>query len=302
MKALAEQVLKFDLRSISKALSAVENRKEGYLDLLDDLYKRGKPSKVIGVTGAPGVGKSTLVDLYVNELVNNKKKVAVIAVDPTSPFSGGAILGDGIRMQSNYDNVFIRSVATRGAIGGVSDAVFNMIVVFRAAGYEYVIIETVGVGQNEISISKLSDLALLVMNPGSGDDIQMMKAGIMEIGDVFVINKSDHPGADELEAFMRSSFTDKEAKVVKTSAKTGQGVKELVALVDSIYMSEKEKINIKHKSILKEGLKYLLIQETSRKVDEILEHASLSLDDIIGASKSPYSEMKRLLKGGFLKW
>ncbi|MEI6079940.1 MAG: methylmalonyl Co-A mutase-associated GTPase MeaB, partial [bacterium] len=190
MKTLAENVLKSDLLSVSRALSFVENRKDGYLDLLDDLYKRGKPTKVIGVTGAPGVGKSTLVDVYIKELVSRKKKVAVIAVDPSSPFSGGALLGDRIRMQSNYDNVFIRSVATRGAVGGVSDCVFNMVVVFRAAGYEYIIIETVGVGQNEISISKLSDLTLLVMNPGSGDDIQMMKAGIMETGDLFIINKS----------------------------------------------------------------------------------------------------------------
>jgi LAO/AO transport system kinase len=160
----------------------------------------------------------------------------------------------------------------------------------------------VGVGQNEISISKLSDVTLLLMSPGSGDDIQMMKAGIMETGDVFVINKSDNPGADELEAFMRSSFTDKEAKVVKTTAKDGTGVKGLVELVDSMYVSEKEKIQDKHRSILKEGLKYLLIHETSQKVDEILDHASLSLDDIVNGAKSPYSEMKRLLKGGFLKW
>jgi len=287
-----------DLLSISKALSAVENRKDGYLDLLDDLYKKGKPAKVIGVTGAPGVGKSTLVDVYIKELVALKKKVAVIAVDPSSPFSGG----DRIRMQSNYENVFIRSVATRGAMGGVSDSVFNMIVVFRAAGYEYIIIETVGVGQNEISISKLSDLTLLVMTPGSGDDIQMMKAGIMEIGDVFVINKSDNPGADELEAFLRSSFADINNKIIKTTARSGQGVKELVQLVESIYELEQDKIKNKSKSILKEGLKYLMLHEMSQKVDEVIEHASLSLDDVVKASKSPYSEMKRLLKGGFLKW
>lgn len=302
MKNLAEQVLKSDLLSISRALSAVENRKEGYLDLLDQLYKKGKQSKVLGFTGAPGVGKSTLVDIYVSELVKKNKKVAVIAVDPSSPFSGGAILGDRIRMQSSYDNVFIRSVATRGAMGGVSDSVFNMIVVFRAAGYEYIIIETVGVGQNEISISRLSDLTLLVMNPGSGDDIQMMKAGIMEIGDVFVINKCDHEGADELEAFLKSSFIDMNGKLVKTSAKSGLGVDKLVELVESVYVNENEKIKQKSKSILKEGLKYLLLHETSMKVDEVLNNANVSLDDVVNASKSPYSEMKRLLKGGFLKW
>ncbi|MEI6093607.1 MAG: methylmalonyl Co-A mutase-associated GTPase MeaB [bacterium] len=302
MKNLAEQVLKSDLLSISRALSTVENRKEGYMDLLDELYKKGKPSKVLGFTGAPGVGKSTLVDVYIKELVSKNKKIAVIAVDPSSPFSGGAILGDRIRMQSSYDNVFIRSVATRGAMGGVSDSVFNMIVVFRAAGFEYIIIETVGVGQNEIGISKLSDLALLVMNPGSGDDIQMMKAGIMEIGDVFVINKCDHEGADELEAFLKSSFYDMNDKLVKTSAKSGQGVDKLVELVESIYIKEADKIKQKNKSILKEGLKYLLLHETSKKVDEVLNNASLSLDDVVNGSKSPYSEMKRLLKGGFLKW
>ncbi len=284
------------LLEISRALSTVENRKDGYLDLLDKLYKQGKPAKVIGVTGAPGAGKSTLVDVYVNMLASEGKKVAVIAVDPSSPFSGGALLGDRIRMSSNSDNIFIRSVATRGAMGGVSDAVFNMIVVFRAAGYEYIIIETVGVGQNEISISKLSDVTMLVMNPGTGDDIQMMKAGIMEIGDVFVINKSDLNGADEMEAFLKASFPERTERIFRASAKKGEGVKTIKDAIENIYEKESDLISKKAESILKEGLKYLILSEISRKLDGVLSKADIKIQEIITAKESPYSQMKKVLK------
>jgi len=283
------------LVDISRALSNVENRKSGYIDLLDSLYKKGKPAKVIGITGSPGVGKSTLVDSYIKVLIQKGKKVAVIAVDPSSPFSGGAILGDRIRMNSSSDNVFIRSVATRGAMGGISDAVFNMIVVFRAAGYEYILVETVGVGQNEISISKLSDITVLVLNPSSGDDIQMMKAGIMETGDVFVINKSELTGTDELEAYLKASFPEAGSKVVKTSARTGKGVKEFSDLIDSIYETEKEKIKDKSKLILKEGLRTLMLHEASKRVEAMISQADIKLDEIVEAKISPYEEMKRLL-------
>ena len=284
------------LAEVSRTLSNVENRKEGYLDLLDSLYKKGKPAKVIGITGAPGVGKSTLVDAYVKLLSDSGKKVAVIAVDPSSPFSGGALLGDRIRMNTSSENIFIRSVATRGAMGGVSDAVFNMIVVFRAAGYEYIVIETVGVGQNEISISKLSDITALVLNPSSGDDIQMMKAGIMEIGDVFIINKSELAGADELEAYLKASLPEVSAKVIRTSARHGNGIREFSKLIDSIYETEKDKIKNKSKQILKEGLKTLLLHEASKKVEAIVSKADVRIDEIAEAKTSPYEEMKRLFK------
>ena len=283
------------LVDISRALSNVENRKSGYIDLLDSLYKKGKPAKVIGITGSPGVGKSTLVDSYIKVLIQKGKKVAVIAVDPSSPFSGGAILGDRIRMNSSSDDVFIRSVATRGAMGGISDAVFNMIVVFRAAGYEYILVETVGVGQNEISISKLSDITVLVLNPSSGDDIQMMKAGIMETGDVFVINKSELAGTDELETYLKASFPEAGSKVVRTSARTGKGIKEFSDLVDRIYETEKQKIKDKSKLILKEGLRTLMLHEASKRVEAMISQADIKLDEIVEAKISPYEEMKRLL-------
>ena len=302
MKHLAQNVLNSELSAVARTLSVVENKKDGYLDILDELYKKGSTAKVIGVTGAPGVGKSTLVDTYIKELTKKEKKVAVIAVDPSSPFSGGAILGDRIRMSSGYDNVFIRSVASRGAMGGVSDAVFNMIVVFRAAGFEYIIVETVGVGQNEISISRLSDLTLLVMSPGAGDDIQMMKAGIMETGDIFVINKSDITGADELESFIKASFGDIAEKIIKTSARTGTGIDRLYEMIEKAYIKDFDKIRNKTKSVLKEGVKYLIMSEVALRVEKLMDEADIRLDDIVNASESPYSEMKRILKGGFLKW
>jgi LAO/AO transport system kinase len=294
MDDFLDGVLKGDLKSISRTLSFVENRRPGYLELLDKLYKTGKKAKVIGITGAPGVGKSSLTDLYVESL-SKDKKVAVIAIDPSSPFSGGALLGDRIRMSEGRSNVYFRSVATRGSVGGISDSVFNMIVVLRAAGYDYIIIETVGVGQNEVSIARLSDIVMLVLNPGSGDDIQMMKAGIMEIGDLFVINKSDLEGVDELYCFLHSSFSD--SKIVKTSVKKREGIDKLTDAVNKIYDEEIEKIKNRTKDVLKEGLKYLMIKELNKKVESLVDEKNVDIEEIVKAAKSPYSEMKKLLKG-----
>jgi LAO/AO transport system kinase len=273
-----EKIINNDLKSVSRALSIVENRSPGYLDLLDKLYKKGKEARVIGITGSPGVGKSTLIDSIVKSLEKKDKKVAVIAVDPSSPFTGGAILGDRIRM-SSVGKSFFRSVASRGSVGGVSDAVFNMIVVFRAAGYEYIIVETVGVGQNEVSISKLSDMVALVLSPGAGDDIQMMKAGIMEIADLFIVNKSDLLGTDELLCFLKASFTN----IVKTSAKNEEGIEELIGKIDDFYKNHN--IKAKYEEIIKEGLKFLIIKELSAKADAIINKIDL---------KNPYEELKKI--------
>jgi LAO/AO transport system kinase len=198
---LTEKILKGDIRSISRAATWIENRRPEAEVLLRELFPHTGRAMILGITGSPGAGKSTLVSQIASELRREGKTVGIIAVDPTSPYTGGAILGDRIRMQQHHDDagVFIRSMATRGWLGGLAAATTEMTMLFDAAGFDVVLVETVGVGQDEVEIARLADVTLVVMVPGMGDDVQAIKAGIMEIADVFVINKSDLPGADKLE-------------------------------------------------------------------------------------------------------
>src|SRR5579859_7326829 len=193
MTDLARKILDGDLRSLARAATVVENRGVAAESLLKELFPRTGRAAIIGITGSPGAGKSTLTDRLVHELRREGKSVGVLAVDPTSPFTGGAILGDRIRMLSHHADagVFIRSMATRGSLGGLATATSDMALLLDAAGKEFVLIETVGVGQDEVEIAKLADVTVVVLVPGMGDDVQAIKAGIMEIADVFVINKSD---------------------------------------------------------------------------------------------------------------
>ena len=241
MSSWSEQILAGDPRALARAATAVENRRPAAEQLLKELFSHTGRAAVIGITGAPGAGKSSLADRLIHELRREGKQVGGVAVDPTSPYTGGAILGDRIRMLSHHadSGVFIRSMATRGWLGGLAAAATDMTLLLDAAGKDVVLVETVGVGQDEVEIAKLADVTVVVLVPGMGDDVQAIKAGIMEIADVFVINKSDQPGADRLQREIKaiqSLSTRKDGwvpPIVHTVATEGKGIAEALAAVRS---------------------------------------------------------------------
>jgi LAO/AO transport system kinase len=241
MDAWAQKILAGDMRALAKAATAIENRRPEAETLLKELFPNTGKAVVIGITGSPGAGKSTLVDRMLGELRREDKQVGVIAVDPTSPYTGGAILGDRIRMLGHHADpgVFIRSMATRGWLGGLAAATTDLAMLLDAAGKDVVLIETVGVGQDEVEIARLADVTVVVLVPGMGDDVQAIKAGIMEIADVFVINKSDQPGADRLEQEIKAIQSLSVRKdgwtppVVQAVATEGKGISETLAAVRS---------------------------------------------------------------------
>ena len=226
-------------RALARAITAVENRTPESRELLKALFPHTGHARVIGLTGAPGAGKSTLVDQLAREYRKQQKTIGIVAVDPTSPYTGGAILGDRIRMGSHYADpgIYIRSMATRGSLGGLASTTSDVVTVIDASGRDVVLIETVGVGQDEVDIVKLAEVTVVILVPGMGDDVQTIKAGIMEIADVFVINKSDREGAERVEREIRAmqSLAPRSDKwvppVVKTVASDGTGVSELAAAI-----------------------------------------------------------------------
>jgi LAO/AO transport system kinase len=251
MENWADRIRAGDVRALARAATAIENRRPEAIPLLRELFPHTGNAQVIGITGAPGAGKSTLVNELARVLRAEGRSIGIIAVDPTSPFSGGAILGDRIRMQSHHADpgVFIRSMATRGSLGGLARATMDLALLLDAAGREYVLIETVGVGQDEVDIARLAGTTVVVLVPGMGDDVQAIKAGLMEIADVFVINKADHPGAERLEREIKAAIGLSSRKdgwtppIVRTVATDSKGIDETLAAIRS-YHDERNRADL----------------------------------------------------------
>jgi GTPase len=302
-----------DVRALARAISTIEDNRPESRELLKALFNFTGRARVIGLTGAPGAGKSTLVDQLAREYRKTERTVGILAVDPTSPYTGGAILGDRIRMQSHHADpgIYIRSMATRGNLGGLARATTDAATVLDAAGKDVVLIETVGVGQDEIDIVRLADITVVILVPGMGDDVQTIKAGIMEIADIFVINKSDREGADRVEREIRSmqSLAIRSDKwtppIIKTVAMDGRGIPELAAaIVNYEQFLEQKDLLLKKKisswrerliEMLRDGLlerllsEHLPEEEIARLAAEIAEHKrdpySL-VEEIVGSLSS----------------
>lgn len=264
-----------DIRSLARAITIVENELQGFEELLQ-LLPSNHSTPVIGITGAPGAGKSTLVDGLIGALVNDGKRVAVLCVDPSSPFNLGAVLGDRIRMSDWYVNsaVYIRSLATRGSLGGLHPKIIEITDVLKAAPFDYILVETVGVGQSEIEIAGLADATIVVVVPEGGDEVQTMKAGLMEIADIFVVNKSDRPGADQyvknLRLMLAPAFHthQQEIAVIKCVANKGEGIPELWNAVKK-YLSSAQ-FNDKKSWLLAEKAYHLIAKRRMKDIDKNL--------------------------------
>jgi LAO/AO transport system kinase len=267
-----------DTRAIARAISLVENEHAGYENFLQSITPKND-TPVIGITGPPGAGKSTLVDALIRLMVNGGKKVAVLCVDPSSPFNMGAILGDRIRMSEwyNHSSVFIRSLATRGHMGGLNHKIIELTELLRSSDFDLIIVETVGVGQSEIEIAGLADTTVVVVVPEAGDEIQTMKAGLMEIADIFVVNKSDRPDADlfvkNLRTMLAPAFHEaNEIPVIKTIAHNREGIEDLYAAIRNDL--QRNKANGRKVWLLTEKLYQLIQAERMRPISKsVLKNA-----------------------------
>jgi LAO/AO transport system kinase len=279
IQAWIDRLRSGDTRALSRAISTVENRAPGWSDLLKALFPHSGKAHVLGLTGAPGAGKSTLVDHLARHYRKQNRTVGIIAVDPTSPYTGGAILGDRIRMQEHFSDpgIYIRSMATRGSLGGLARTTADVATVLDASGRDIVMIETVGVGQDEVDIVRLADVTVVILVPGMGDDVQTIKAGIMEIADVFVINKSDHEGAERVEREIRalqSLATRPDGwtpPIVKTVASEGAGIAELAAAIGE-YEGYLQKENLTFKKNVQNWRERLVEMLRDAMLEKAREH------------------------------
>lgn len=304
---LIEKVPAHDLRAISRLITLSENGSPRAREVQSKLFARTGKAHVIGVTGSPGAGKSTLVDCLAGAWRDAGRRVAILAIDPTSPFSGGAILGDRIRMTKSceHQDIFIRSMATRGALGGISRATSDAIQILDAGGFDLILIETVGVGQGEVDIVTTADTCIVVLVPGMGDSVQIIKAGILEIADLFVINKADRDGADMLHKDLRvlMSLSDHDETtwlppIIQTVATAGKGTADVLEHVakhrewsEKSETARKRKLQVTEQNILKLATELVLEQTLTGKRAELDELVSRCF----GRKIDPYSAAKKLL-------
>lgn len=306
--ALAERVLAADPRAIARAISLIEDEDPSSPGIIAAIFARTGRAYLIGVTGPPGAGKSTLVDRLTSELRRTERTVGVIAVDPTSPFTGGAVLGDRVRMQSHWADpgVFIRSMATRGHLGGLSRATGDAALVLDAAGKDIIIIETVGVGQDEVDIIRTADISLVTLVPGTGDDVQALKAGIMEIADIFVVNKADRDGADRLVSSVEANLAlhhyqaqEWRPPILKTVATTGQGIPEVLQEVERFRARPADDQRARRKGRSEYRLRELIAARFMARLEsEILSAGEMAsvVDRIATRDVDPYTAAERLVQ------
>lgn len=276
MLKIVEGILKGDRRSLSRAISLIDNEEGKYQEIISQIFQNTGKAMTIGLTGPGGSGKSTLIGKLIDEFKRFGYKIAIIAVDPTSPLTGGAILGDRVRMQSNLmdkSDVFMRSIASRGAIGGISRSLRNIIRILDAAGYDLIIVESVGAGQLEIEVSKVVNLTLVVFTPNTGDRVQAVKAGVTEIGDIYIVNKADLEGANTLYNTIRDFIGETERKpiILKCSAKTGTGTKEVAETINNMLNEQLDDFKEKDHQLLEIELKDMVLNILKDKILRMLK-------------------------------
>ena len=279
LPTLVDGVSGGDVRAVARAITLVENRDPLAYELVRELYPQTGKAAVVGFTGPPGVGKSSLIACVIAHLRSQGKKVGVVTVDPSSPFSRGALLGDRIRLADHFldDGVFIRSMSTRGHLGGVSEATLQALLVLDAAGMDVLLLETVGVGQSEVEVASLADTVLLVLQPGSGDSIQALKAGVMEIPDVIVINKSDHPAARTMRSEIRSVLaldpaTSRRVPIVETEAFRCEGIAELweAVLEHRAHLEKEGGLDARRRESVEHEIVSVAVAQARRRLSEAL--------------------------------